>query len=55
LVVAAGVAAIAYTYLSRRKSAQFAADPFAESDRRIDELEASLRRLQETFTQAVGT
>lgn len=47
-----GLAAITWFVLSRRYGAT--TDPLSEADRRINELEASLHRLQDTFNQAVG-
>jgi hypothetical protein len=48
LLVVAGVAAL-FWYLAARAD-QEDVDPQAETDRRIDELEGSLRRLRETFS-----
>lgn len=52
VVVLAGIAAFAWAMFSRRKVND--PDPLTETDQRIDALEDSLHRLQDTFRQAVG-
>lgn len=53
IVLLAGVtAACTYAWFTHRK--KLAIDPLEEADRRIDELENSLHRLHNTFTEAVG-
>ncbi len=52
VLVAAGVAALVWVALSRRHAEEV--DPLTEADRRIDALEDSLRRLHDSFGQAVG-
>ncbi|HEX2949660.1 MAG TPA: hypothetical protein VHV83_08845 [Armatimonadota bacterium] len=53
VVVVAGVAAFTLAMLSRHAKRNL--DPLVEADRRIDELEESLRHLQDSFCQAVGS
>ena len=52
VVLLAGLLALALAWLTRRRP--LPVDPLEETDRRIDELEDSLRRLQETFGQVVS-
>ena len=47
-----GLAVLVWLVFARRNPAQV--DPLTEADRRIDALEDSLRRLQDTVTQRVG-
>jgi len=50
-VVAVGVAAAIWTILRRRGNNSI--DPLTEADRRINELESSLHRLQDNFSRIV--
>jgi HAMP domain-containing protein len=49
--VVTGLAALAVAWCTRRRPLPI--DPLEEADRRIDELENTLRRLQDTFGQVV--
>jgi hypothetical protein len=48
-----GLSALALALLSHRRRPPV--DPLKEADRRIDELENSLRRLEDTFGQVIRT
>jgi len=52
-LVAAGVAVCIWVLAARRLP--HIADPMAEVDRRINELEGSLHRLHDSFDHAVGS
>ncbi len=50
-LVAVSVAAVVWTFLRRRDGITI--DPLAEADRRINELESSLHRLQDNVSRIV--
>lgn len=49
----AGVIAIVWTLFGRRNGSRMV-DPLAEADKRIDDLERSLNRLQDTFSHIIS-
>jgi hypothetical protein len=52
VAIAAGVATLVWAVFNRRRREEL--DPLSEADRRINALESSLRRLEDSFGQAIG-